>query len=54
MLQNVGRQALTPKKYFLPHISVLTEDVVVWAGYYRQHSLYILHFKSGSLNSLMC
>lgn len=27
MLQNVGRQALTPKKYFLPHISVLTEDV---------------------------
>jgi len=25
MLQNVGRQALTPKKYFLPHISVLTD-----------------------------
>jgi len=27
MLQTVGRQALTPKKHFLPHISVLTEDV---------------------------
>jgi hypothetical protein len=27
MLQNIGRQALTPKKYFLPHISVLTENV---------------------------
>jgi hypothetical protein len=27
MLQNVGRQAPTPKKYLWPHISVLTDDV---------------------------